>query len=114
MLISKELLSEVLGEKVHYLEQSQIGAEYLAIHLNDGSSKKEINVFELAHKVKSWCYDKGYPLTLFMANNIVHTRIYLKDDNEKRFYSPEYDEPDGVFQAGQWILDKKDSKCITK
>lgn len=112
LIISKELLSEVLGEKIciedtrPYMQYSDLCYD---IYENEISTKS-INIHELAHKCKEWAFDNGYYLTIYndAVDIILQTNCKLieniTDDSFK--YSPML-----VFKACQWILDQRTNKC---
>lgn len=92
-MISKELLSEVLGYKVvayshNGLSNGKIGEKF-TLHINpkqraDKPSscvvpQESINIYELAHKCKEWAFDKGYIIEVG-----VHPTI--KKDRMDRYY----------------------------
>lgn len=124
VIISKELLSEVLGKKV-----SKIGkAGYindLDIGFVDGNRYSSydlcINIYELAHKCKEWALNKGYRLlsgfdekeyenSPDIEYSCIVNHIYCeggcRSDNNFNSYS----EPEAVFKACQWILNNKEQK----
>lgn len=106
-MISKELLSEVLGLKridEIYIEDSVL---YFC-ELNNG-----INIYELAHKCKEWAYKEGfiidtgfhkYYINQFKANcyGWVSSNINIKQ------HFNECTEQEAIFKACQWILDNKE------
>ena len=123
-MISKELLSEVLGiEIVEILGVDKkndlvykIMQEYKN---NDGYESKTIgtyiNIYELAYKCKEWALDNGYTLSsnLNNENDKKHKdgkAVVFFPDNET--YPEIFDEGteyEAIFEACQWILDNKES-----
>ena len=129
-MISKELLSEVLGVKVLSL-YTHASAEHIGYCFdescgNDISRQMEINIYELAHKCKEWAYNLNMPL---MSGYYNDKKYSDKDDkNEYKIYCIvkmyEYSsriwigtiwheifnadtEPEAIFEACQWILENK-------
>ena len=121
-MISKELLSEVLGIPLQHIRYNDTTNLYEIFkedlfNWSDGSygrwSNLEVNIYELAHKCKTWAHSNGYWLSVRLYepngfNIVVFSHIHsqlqkdLKEINDKT-------EPEAVFKACQWILDK-DSK----
>ncbi len=112
-LISKELLSEVLGlEKIDdILESISEGfIEYTIEPINSDKGIWEcINIHELAHKCKEWAKTKGYAMFSAVTKNkaICLYDLWNKpiDSYEKLSKAPT--EPEAVFKACQWIKDNK-------
>ncbi len=113
-MISKELLSEVLGFSIGNCWNDGV----LIVWKEDGMS--DINIYELAHKCKEWANSFGYDLYShrFDANasysylDLDIKGIY-RDCEVWRFsgnYLEEFEgdtEAEAIFKACQWILDKK-------
>lgn len=114
-MISKELLSEVLEEKVIIIEvldsEAIFGEKQLWI-TSEKSFDCAVNTYELAHKCKEWVIS----LELRFYANI--DSGFDDDQNEfnswfccigrgwsktKPFYANS--EPEAIFKACQWILD---------
>ena len=112
-IISKELLSEVLGVKISS-KYGVIGKDvkdnrfyyllegYKHIH----SDAQEINIHELAYKCKEWAWEQGYVINSHYAKD----DCYARANNMVEFSieSKEKTEPEAVFKACQWILENKD------
>ena len=109
-IISKELLSEVLG--VYVRDGWYFDCELL-IYTNDKilgldeNYHSQINIYELAHKCKEWAISKGW--VLHEVRNLKEYIIYFSGD----FREPSNDfradtEHEAIFQACEWIL--KESK----
>ena len=119
-IISKELLNEVLDERVTNISEidehnnlhytfSTFNGQYAD---NDYDS---INIYELANKCKEWAFDKKYDFEVIRIKREkdygkvfirIHT-IHTNKVNGKEFY-PFNEEPEAIFKACQWILDNKD------
>jgi len=110
MIISKELLSEVVGMPYPCITNMRIGnniVEYTTYELPT-HKYKEINIHELAHKCKEWALNQDI---------VIHTFI---DHNGRAFarrgsgiiptmggnYSGDT-EPEAIFRACEWILEQK-------
>ena len=115
-MISKELLSEVLNLNMWKTDSLNISIDENKVYCNGiflgdlgyQQSSDVINIYELAHKCKEWAYKQGYSLKSEYAEQSSYCGIYLKDD-----FSYEIDgsimrtEPEAIFNACQWILDKR-------
>ena len=108
-MISKELLSAVLKEKRVILDY-EISISKNEIHYGHIDIEEDgfINIYELAHKCKEWAISKGW--ILHEVRNLKEYIIYFGGD----YREPSDDfraetEPEAIFKACQWILDK-DSK----
>ena len=123
-MISKELLSKVLGYEVKevlgMLENSAnktiLSYIFEDASLNEG--KRIINIYELANKCKEWALNKGYRLlsgfdekeyedSPNVEYSCIVNHIYCeggcRSDNNFNSYS----EPEAIFKACQWILENK-------
>lgn len=108
--ISKELLSKVLGFECRDLSPSKGNKNYLnyygAIEI-DKWTEKSINIYELAHRCKEWARDNSF------INIMTYKKgpYYFVEDNDfldnEDFKSDS--EPEAIFKACQWILDKDKS-----
>ena len=106
-MISKELLSEVLGTDLTSLGKVSLEDAHLCLwdSLND-SPYMAWNIHELAHKCKEWAWKQGYIINSHYAqgdcyaraNNMVDFSIDGKGKSE----------PEAIFKACQWILENKD------
>ena len=117
-MISKELLSKVLGYEVKevlgMLENSAnktiLSYIFEDASLNEG--KRIINIYELAHKCKEWA--KAYTLVsaYYFENGeegawcCLHKNLCSTDG--ETFHAD--NEPEAIFKACQWILDNKEIK----
>ena len=121
-MISKELLSEVLGCDCCSLKCSSTTIHYeykFDVTLSEAmqKNKAEINIYEMAHKCKEWAMQVPY-IADQLAININRTCLQDKFKtnywcvwilNSKRV-SPEFyaeTEPEAVFEACEWILKNK-------
>ena len=103
-MISKELLSEVLGYKASYIQM--VGTKLcFSCHIKGGSN---INIYELAHKCKEWASKKGYVVGTDLDKvNVwsIKERIII---NHFEVYFEDYLEFE--IKACQWILENKENK----
>ena len=117
-MISKELLSNVLDNEVPYqvkvhkiiIKNNSLNYFYNSKDSGGGlfEANEYINIYELAHKCKEWAISKGW--ILHEVRNLKEYIIYFGGD----YREPSDDfraetEPEAIFKACQWILDK-DSK----
>ena len=106
-MISKELLSAVLG--LHCGIKSIKNSEVIYWFDCIGEIREHsINIYELAHKCKEWALNLGYILysTVHGYECYIDSRNFI-NNTPVRFLAES--EPEAVFKACQWILDK-DSK----
>jgi hypothetical protein len=122
-MITKELLSEVLKDKVRRVTVTGTLVSY-GLHKWDdkhnpsdkqwGKIVSTLNIYELTDKCKKWAYIFGYEIASYkrignfqtkgLYTTVVHTTT-------RRVFEAEVittTEPDTVFAACQWILDNKD------
>ena len=110
-MISKELLSEVLGTYVvdMYIEDTVSFGMQIAIKDTD-EDYTYINIHELAHKCKVWAFTRGYAVSIEQIDEETHygDKWYLGLNKNYWFHGET--EPNLIFKACQWILDNKDIK----
>lgn len=120
-MISKELLNKVLNIEIVSYEMKQkniLAYEYNKVSKNQWSGKtfcnRSINIYELAHKCKEWALSKGYIINSGATTSndwsstiykVIKENPYIKELS----HTWEQSEPEAIFRACQWILDK-DSK----
>ena len=109
-MISKELLSKVLGYEVEIrgFKDKYIPANFE--YIVDMIDVKTINIYELAHKCKEWAYNQGYVLDCFSKCTEIRKKneediLYI--ERGELFDDSSYD-ISLVFKACQWILDNKE------
>ena len=108
-IISKELLSEVLG--IQILEVVPTKGNVIWYVFKDCYEGKDfINVYELAHKCKEWAKNQGYYLlsALVKSSGICMFDLSHKKIDNYRNVTKRNTEPEAIFAACQWILDNKD------
>ena len=116
MLLSEELLSEVLGIKNLVYEVSIGGTEIHYGCIKTGENGF-INIYELAHKCKQWALNQEYYFSVYSFNFSGNTeqehRIRLLKGNNIAYYgndSCSETEQEAIFKACQWILENKGNK----
>jgi hypothetical protein len=110
-MISKELLSEVLGKEVTNVEITMYGHFDISLKNDYGT---EINKYELSHKCKEWALTKGI---YSIASGLNFERKQLNDISywasiqTKQGCLCDYHysntEPEAIFKVCQWILENK-------
>ena len=112
-MISKELLSEVLGKYISKVEESDNIIEYITVDTRSGfetygdAEREEINSCELAHRVINWIECQDYWIARSHKNIYRLLQSTVKGDIE--VYSIDTKNSEDVpFMCGQWILDNKD------
>ena len=111
-IISKELLSEVLGVHVRdgwYFDCELLLYTYDKILGLDENYHAEINIYELAHKCKEWAWS-NHKLSIIsgytISGNIV-ANIMIKHMNMCEHHHKADTEPEAIFKACEWILKDK-------
>jgi len=104
-MISKELLSEILGEVV---DKNIVNKRFIIFKepKTMTSTSHYINIYELAHKCKEWAINKGYVVSseIHYSGNCV-SNVYMNIEDNQEFFGKL--EPEVIFKACQWILDEK-------
>ena len=106
-MISKELLSEVLGKKVALDNNIQITRT--TVHYSNVTHMAEINIYELAHKCKEWAISKNCRIFSEVQYS-KHTKgarveMVVYKGKDQVFISDM--EPKAIFKACEWILKEK-------
>lgn len=106
-VISKELLSEVLGNGIY----THVSLDNCVVSWNNAKEDESINIYELANKCKEWAVVKQFYNIATLLDYTGHTCIIRQDpitflNTELRFRAGT--EPDAIFKACQWILDNKE------
>lgn len=117
-MISKELLSEVLGRYVvEFKNESWLKSNNTIVYtLKDEESEDFINIYELANKCKEWALSKDYYLRAEQGINYydnLQWTCFLNinmDDGAEYIDYWNSTEPEAIFKACQWILDNKEIK----
>ncbi len=113
-IISKELLSEVLGshiESVHdKIINNKIQFDYYIDDIG-GIDIGDISIYELAHKCKEWAKENDYILSSgFIARcDGAYCEIFNRWDFEEvpKHTTNAQTEPEAISKACQWINDNK-------
>ena len=112
-IISKELLSNVLGEKVSDIYGFVNSDNELEYKLSSRLDIEIINIHELAYKCKEWAKDLGWTLQSgwdchYMAKKYGHNdKGYYSTIQNKDFKSQEFkcsSEPEAIFLTCEYIL----------
>ena len=120
-MISKELLSEVLGVEVNIFDvdkKNDLVFEYkndgtygdTDIKINKDFIGTYINIYELAHKCKEWANSIGYKMesgTNCLIGYSASTCRSMTDDGWTVFQSDT--EPEAIFKACEWILRRENN-----
>ena len=110
-MISKELLSEVLGHKIWKVMDCNMGTLRYCIYPNKGDEPSEymfpINIHCLSNKCKEWAYlQYGIIIQSYLYNGKWRVDI-LKGIEIDEFFKNIDSEPEAIFKACQWILDNR-------
>lgn len=112
-MISKELLSEVLGNKVESIRlvekyDGRIGGRVNDLHITFEDYVENINIYEIAYRCKEWAILKGYELhSAWTDVNEAYLELYSKYLEERKFTTET--ETEAIFKACQWILGNKEN-----
>lgn len=103
-MISKELLSEVMGQEIRELGTIIIDdLSYFSVFW------RAINIYQLAHKCKEWAWDNGYGMniTRSLLHDMYGTTIFYKNGAFSSSGGLADTEPEAIFKACDWILKEK-------
>ena len=119
-MISRELLSKVLGVKVWKVLDENMGTVRYCIYPNKGDEPSDymfpINIYELTHKCKEWAMQTPYIVDQLAINidrtclpNKFKTRywcVWLLHHSKvsEEFYADT--EPEAIIEACQWLLEE--------
>ena len=112
-MISKELLSEVLGKEIIELEHHDHAVSYwIGCEVKeDGEMVRiqahhfKINIHELANKCKEWALEQGYFLYSVLVDKEAYAFVTYPGDTSLRLFSNHSKtEPEAIFKACEWIL----------
>ena len=106
-MISKELLSEVLGKKVDMIyTEDYLGHSFKPfIRPLYGSFVDEVNIYELAHKCKEWALTKHNTYLSSWTESSQGVCEASTTNEDKDFFAET--EPEAIFKACEWILKDK-------
>ena len=115
---SKELLSSVLGLKslkilniskkekiIEFQLDVENSSSLIKFYASNGYN---INIYELAQKIKEWVITKGYYLvssTVSKTNSQVH--IHKSKTNIVIEHIYDWNETEAIIKAGEWVLNNK-------
>jgi len=108
-MISKKLLSEVLGEKLSvffpgYLTFNAAGdyLQYQPANASDGA--KCVNIYKLMYLCKQWALSKGFVIESAHFKESYAVVKEFPSGIEEKFYAET--EPQAVFKATEWIFEQ--------
>ena len=107
-IISKELLSEVLGVYVRdgwYFDCELLLYTHDKILGLDENYHSQINIYELAHKCKEWAHSRNFMIQSYLYNTKARADLLSSCDVDEKFQADT--EPEAVFRACEWILKDK-------
>jgi len=107
MMISKELLSEVLGlkQEIELIEYSDITKQLDYYHNRFWRHGSHINIHELAYKCKKWGWKEGYEI----VERKTQVDVYKNNKRKAQFIGDSNVAflPNRVFESGEWIREQK-------
>ena len=109
-MISRELLSEVLGvdfeiKDFRILENIAWIDDKPPVSNGYKGWRKTINIHELAHMVKEWAYAEGYVIKSYRCFTCHDDyKVTVMFDTKTIHSDCAKSEPEAVFKAGEWIL----------
>ena len=114
LIISKELISEVLGLNVAYTEICEHRNNIIGIWTDMNTKPiKEINLYEFVHlNLKQWAFKQGYELfSRILSNDHQHIGncvVYRveADPEESLKIMNEKTEIEAIIKACNWILEQ--------
>ena len=99
-MISKELLSTVLGIEVINFSHGGDFIEYSAVGI-----LRDINIFELANKCKEWVYKKSiYHISSHIHGGGGYALVYQEYSEDCYFSCIATTEPEAIFKACEWVI----------
>ena len=111
-MISKELLSAVLGRVITDIEKDYFKFEpncndwRITARFDGFNQRFFMNIHELAHKCKEWAKDKNYILKSFIGGRsfcIIESLIGKEVVVDAKIADTE---PEAIFKACQWIMEQ--------
>lgn len=108
-MISKELLSEVLGIEVISVQVISITVHYAYKNVEDKEIIDKLNIHYVAHKCKEWARHNKFRLVgWYRIGKSKDYKIDVHNHDMCIYESSSKTEPEAIFKACQWILDNKD------
>ena len=97
-MISKELLSTVIGIEVINFSLGGYFIEYSAVGI-----LRDINIFELAHKCKELLIKKGYFFDISHSTMGLDCRVIVYGKGIKEYFIADTEE-EAIFKACEWVI----------
>ena len=112
-MISKELLSEICQTNLMSLGKLEVVGSDICLY--DCSMQPDIymcwNIYELAHKCKEWASTHNYSVIsgweMTHWGGAYRVEVFRNSNNILFSMSTVDTEPEAIFKACQWILDKE-------
>lgn len=107
-MISNKLLSEILFDGKYILEVDEVvnEATILVRDEDEDEISEFINIYELAHKCKEWAYKRDTALISGMDYIDKSCFCNIWETDGIKFTVRGDTEPESIFKACQYILDK--------
>ena len=113
-VISKELLSDVLGRKCEYKFDDE-DEVYYKYWIGSNEHENKINIHELAYECKMKAFQYGYCISLnmyFGHDDEIQGTLIVKDvSNDNIVFDwplyQKWSETEAIFKAFRWILENK-------
>jgi hypothetical protein len=116
-MITKELLSAVLGVEIIRVYCSGHWVVYWTLYKNGKEKRNQINIYELAlSECVKWLNSKGYDVVMCSLSDgkaWVQLCEYWNDPKKKNKVSPYFHGKniiESIFKAGQYILEQGDKR----
>ena len=108
-MISKELLSEVLGEKKYIVEHLGDKNNSFRIVIDNGDDFEEevLNVYELSHYCKEWLLYKNIQFSYRTLERRLESDLNHFAELDDRYGFHAESEIEAIFKACQWVLEKR-------
>ena len=109
-MINKELLSAVLGIEIVRIHHSGYWLMYWTLYKNGKEKRNQINIHELAHKIKEWARKKRYAIISGIdMNGFWQYKAKVKYNDRGIIKEIPYKfantEPEAIFKACNYILE---------
>ena len=102
-MISKELLSKVLGIEVKEIRWIKTHKNQLQYDVEEDMDYTTINIHELANKCKEWAIENGYSLASY-----TNAKAWIcRDPYKIEPYLCADTEPEAIFKACQYIMEQE-------
>jgi len=107
MIISKELLSEVLNISIIKVAKSHKNNN-VSYWIINNNCKTNINIYELANRVKLWMNNNKHGFNICYRDDWwdrLESRVEVDLYNSRKVYGADT-EPEAIFKAGEWVLEQ--------